>query len=274
MIEAILAKPVTTLAYGWRLERRDGVTLGFTSHDRDVWRNGLLLRAAPGMEPTSVVERLGFENGGLDVRGALTSDALAVRDIEAGRWDGAALTLFTFDWSDPDEPSRSLASGQLGAVSYAGDRFETVFNGPATQLKKAVAPITSPTCRAFFCGAECGLNPMRFTRTALAAANAGSSIILLAGTGLAINRYATGTLRWLEGPNTGLKDIIVSNGTNSVALATPPKQPITTAVRVELFEGCDKTAQTCQNIFSNMVNFRGEPHLPGNDILTRYPGAS
>ena len=30
--------PLTSVAYGWRLERADGVTLGFTSHDADVAR--------------------------------------------------------------------------------------------------------------------------------------------------------------------------------------------------------------------------------------------
>jgi hypothetical protein len=37
-----------TLATFWRIHRRDGVTLGFTSHDRDLWFDGVLYRAAPG----------------------------------------------------------------------------------------------------------------------------------------------------------------------------------------------------------------------------------
>jgi uncharacterized phage protein (TIGR02218 family) len=44
-------------------------------------------------------------------------------------------------------------------------------------------------------------------------------------------------------------------------------------VRVRLTEGCDKRFETCRVRFANSVNFRGEPHLPGNDLLTRYPGA-
>ena len=33
----------------WRIRRRDGVTLGLTSHDRDLWFDGVRHRAAPGM---------------------------------------------------------------------------------------------------------------------------------------------------------------------------------------------------------------------------------
>jgi uncharacterized phage protein (TIGR02218 family) len=273
MIEDLLANPVTSLAYGWRLERCDGVTLGFTSHDCDVVFNGLLLRASPGMEPTSVVERMGFDNGGLDVRGALTSDALAQADIEAGRWDDAALTLFTFDWADSSQPAQHLAAGRLGTISYAGDRFETVFTGPNSVLRKPVAPFTSPTCRANFCDQQCGLNRMRFTREVMAMSNLGDTVALASDTNLVPAHFATGYLLWLEGPNCGLRSLILGNNINSVTLAAPPVEAISLPVRVSLVEGCDKTIATCNSRFANTLNFRGEPHLPGNDILTRYPGA-
>jgi hypothetical protein len=41
-----------------------------------------------------------------------------------------------------------------------------------------------------------------------------------------------------------------------------------------LFEGCDKQLATCAMRFENALKFRGEPFLPGNDVLTRFPGAS
>ena len=44
-------EPVATF---WRVHRRDGVTLGFTSHDRDLWFGGVLHRAAPGMVPSAI----------------------------------------------------------------------------------------------------------------------------------------------------------------------------------------------------------------------------
>ena len=42
---------------------------------------------------------------------------------------------------------------------------------------------------------------------------------------------------------------------------------------VEIVQGCDKMLATCGGRFGNVLNFRGEPHLPGIDLLTRYPGA-
>ena len=35
--------------------------------------------------------------------------------------------------------------------------------------------------------------------------------------------------------------------------------------------GCDKLFATCRDRFANVVNFRGFPHIPGNDFVTSYP---
>jgi uncharacterized phage protein (TIGR02218 family) len=34
--------------------------------------------------------------------------------------------------------------------------------------------------------------------------------------------------------------------------------------------GCDKRFETCRMKFANAVNFRGFPHLPGNDFVVAY----
>jgi uncharacterized phage protein (TIGR02218 family) len=274
MSDVWLAGPVTSTAYGWRLERRDGVTLGFTSHDRDVEVDGLRLRAAPGMMPSTITESIGLEVGGLDVRGALTADAIRPDDLHAGRWDSARLAIFLFDWSDPEAGRRDLAIGELGAVSHSGDSFEAEFRGPAAKLDRPVAPSTSPSCRAVFCDVACGLSAARFTHVRSVGTVTGTTISFSAPLPGAADALAFGALRWLEGPNTGLRADILSSGSNSAQLAAPPAFPVTPGILVELIEGCDKTIATCAARFANAINFRGEPYLPGNDILTRYPGAS
>jgi hypothetical protein len=42
------------LASFWRVRRRDGVTLGFTGHDRDLWFDGVLHQATPGLTPSAI----------------------------------------------------------------------------------------------------------------------------------------------------------------------------------------------------------------------------
>lgn len=274
MSDLWLAGPVTSTAYGWRLERRDGITLGFTSHDRDVEVDGLLLRAAPGMVPSTITESIGLDVDGLDVRGALTADAIRPDDLHAGRWDSARLSIFLFDWFNPQVGKRDLAIGELGAVSHSSDSFEAEFRGPAAKLDLSVVPSTSPSCRAAFCDSACGLSSPRYTHVRPVGSVAGAVVNFGVPPPGTADAFAFGGLRWLEGPNCGLRADIIASGANMVQLASAPPYPVVPGILVELREGCDKTIATCATRFANAINFRGEPYLPGNDILTRYPGAS
>lgn len=49
----------------------------------------------------------------------------------------------------------------------------------------------------------------------------------------------------------------------------PPFFPQSGA-KVRLYAGCDKRIGTCVNKFSNVVNFRGEPFIPGADSLNSF----
>ena len=83
---------------------------------------------------------------------------------------------------------------------------------------------------------------------------------------------AFGELLWMDGANCGLGSPVISVEGAVLHLAEgPPFAPIFPA-QVRLIEGCDKQLSTCRDRFSNAINFRGEAHLPGNDLLTRYPG--
>jgi len=263
---------LNTHAYGWRMERRDGVTLGFTSHDRDVWIEGLRYRASPGMRPSSIVQAEGLEIGGLDVAGAIDDAAITESDLKAGRWNRAALKIFLFDWQNPLLHQQLLASGELGGISYSENGFTAEFFGPATLLDRSAVPKTSPSCRASFCGKLCGLNVRRFQHFGSAVSANGDRLIVAGASQFASDIFAFGQLRWTTGPNAGLLFDIISNNADEFWLATEIPFAVDEGDRFIIIEGCDKTIGTCSSRFNNGPNFRGEPYLPGNDILTRYPG--
>jgi uncharacterized phage protein (TIGR02218 family) len=84
--------------------------------------------------------------------------------------------------------------------------------------------------------------------------------------------YAGGTLRWFGGLNGGLVQAVDVSAGAWVTLRGPPAFAVQPGALVEVVEGCDKSLATCAARFGNAANFRGEPHLPGIDLLTRYPG--
>jgi uncharacterized phage protein (TIGR02218 family) len=50
-----------------------------------------------------------------------------------------------------------------------------------------------------------------------------------------------------------------------------PGMPVTPGDRFRVVAGCDKRADTCRAKFDNLLNFRGFPHIPGDDWVTAYP---
>lgn len=270
---AWLEPELTSIALCWRLDRRDGVTLGFTSHDRDLVIDGLQFRAAPGMLPSAISRSDGFDVDTLDVAGALTSDAISEADLAAGRWDGAKLRLIAIDWEQPDVAPLLLARGDIGDVGMRDGGFSAELRGPTALLERPAIEYTSPECRAELGDKRCRVD-LAGRRRILRVIEVidGATIRLSAGEGAA-NAYGYGRLRWIGGANSGIVSAILSSAGDELVLREPPPFATEDDVLVELIEGCDKSFATCRDRFANAENFRGEPHLPGNDLLTRYPGA-
>jgi uncharacterized phage protein (TIGR02218 family) len=266
---AWLGTELTTMALCWRLDRADGVTLGFTAHDRDLTIGGVLYSARPGMLPSAISQSDGFDVDTLDCSGALTDDAITEADLVAGRWDGARVTLFAADWSDPAAATLPIASGELGDVTVTDGAFTVELRGPTALLERPVVERTSPDCRAELGDRRCRVDVAGRTRTARLVAADGATLTLDAAEP-SPGAYAFGRLRWLDGANAGLSAAIMASAGARLTLREPPFAVPAAGTLVEIVEGCDRLFATCRARFANTANFRGEPHLPGNDLLLRY----
>jgi uncharacterized phage protein (TIGR02218 family) len=268
---SIVDKALTAIAFCWRIERRDGVTLGFTSHDRDIEVDGLRCRSAPGILPSAIGLSAGFEIDRLDVKGALTSDAITAEDLAAGRWDGARLSIFMADWEDPAATPVPVARGELGDVVVRSSAFEAELCGATAALERPVVEQTSPECRAQLGDARCRVDMAGRTSVTRIAAVEGETAVRVERAAEA-GVYGYGRLRWIGGRNSGLACAIARSDGSLLTLRDAPHFPPAAGDLVEVSEGCDKSFATCAGRFANAANFRGEPHLPGVDLLTRYAG--
>ncbi|HZV19341.1 MAG TPA: DUF2163 domain-containing protein [Sphingobium sp.] len=269
-VAEILTQPLCAFAFCWRLERRDGVTIGLTSHDRPLDVAGLRYAAAPGITPSALMRGGDGASDLADIEGALSAAAITEDDLDAGRWDGATLLLHLTEWTEPGVLWLELARGTLGGVERRDGRYAVTLRGAGALLDKAVAPVTSPTCRARLGDGACRIDMRRHQRIVRTVDVVGDR---LRCAGLGAGLYPFGHVRWLGGANAGLVQMIVDQAGDDLFLAEPPAFPVTAGVLALLVEGCDKRLETCTNRFANTANFRGEPHLPGMDLLTRYPGS-
>lgn len=269
-VREILAKPLCALAFCWRLERRDGIAIGLTSHDCDIVVDRFRYRPAPGMRPSAIEKDGSGEGEALEIAGALASGAISAADLEAGRWDGAALSVYLTEWTAPGALWLELARGRLGSVEHGGGQYRVTVSSTLDLLDRPVAPETSPTCRAALGDAQCTVDLRPLTRVVAVAAVDGDAVSV---PGLESGLYSFGTLRWLEGPLAGLSHAVVAQDGDVLMLTEAPTVAIVPGTRARIVEGCDRRLATCAARFGNVPNFRGEPFLPGMDLLTRYPGA-
>ncbi len=268
-----LADDLTHLAMCWKLVRRDGVALGFTTHDRPLLIAGLRYESAPGMAPSAVVNSDGLAIDTMDVAGALSADAITADDLAAGRYDAADVALFMIDWRNPEAGRQMLARGSLGTVA-AGTGPDTGFTatlrGPTAAFSASCIESYSPECRAELGDWRCRVAMQgRYHRltvtstTGLAVSFAGVDADLAASLVGGALRVLTGSLAGLE------RQVLAAEGglvrlDEALALAEGDL--------VAAREGCDKRFATCVGRFANGANFRGEPHVPGGDVLTRIAG--
>ena len=121
MSRIFFASELEGVATFWRIERRDGCVLGFTSHDRNLWFDGVLHRAAPGLVPSAIRRTAGIDSDSAEVEGALAHDAIRAVDLAAGRYDGARFAIGVVDWETLDWAV--LYHGEAGAIAEDAGGF-------------------------------------------------------------------------------------------------------------------------------------------------------
>lgn len=260
-------RELDTAATFWRIFRRDGVTLGFTSHDRSLTFGGIAHRSAPGMVPAAIRMTSDFSDESAGVDGALSHDSIRDADLTAGLFDRAVIEIGIVDWESLAH--QPIYVGTLGRVQGGTNAFSAELNSAKRVLERDLVPRTSPTCRARFCGPGCGLSAARFThRHELTGIDLDLNRVRFDG--LMVASFNDGQIRFLDGPQTGIAFGVLGTSSDWLILDRPLDENLKIGTKAELLEGCDHTIATCSSRFDNALNFRGEPFLPGNDQLARY----
>ena len=260
-------RELDTAATFWRVFRKDGIALGFTSHDRDLIFGGVNHRAAPGMAPAAIRMTSDLTEDSAGVAGALSHGSIREDDLAAGLFDSAAIEIGVVDWETREH--QVLYTGTLGKIEDDGLSFNGELNSAKQVLEQDLVPRTSPTCRANFCGRGCGISAIAVTvRGVLGAIDLDVNRVQFSG--LQPDDFVDGQLRFLDGPQCGIPFGILGASDGWLLVDRPLADGIAIGTPAELRMGCDHTLSTCATRFDNAVNFRGEPFLPGNDLLARY----
>ncbi len=271
-LAAHIAGEVTTLATCWRVARRDGVVLGFTTHDRLLVIDDVTYRASSGFSPSAVAGSNDLSVDNLDVAGALSSAAISEADLRDGRFDFAAIEIFQVNWAELSQGKLIVATGRLGEVTMTDGRFTAEMRGLAQALQQPVGEVYSAECRADLGDARCKVNLAAFTVTGAATSVTSSRAFADSARTEADGWFDYGLLTWTTGANAGLSVEVKSFAGGAFTLFDAMPAAIEVGDAYTVYAGCDKRAATCKAKFANILNFRGEPFVPGPDSMLDYPG--
>jgi uncharacterized phage protein (TIGR02218 family) len=270
-LAAHLAGGVTTMAYCWRITRRDAEVLGFTEHDENIVCDGTAFEATSGLTASQIQTALGLSVDNFTAAGALSSAAISETDILAGRYDDAALELLWVNWADPTQ-FIVVSSGHLGEIKRAGLAFTAEFRSLAARLNQKIGGTYQRTCSATLGDAKCRIDLTRSELRGTAAVQTEGLVRRIVITGLgayAADWFTHGRAAFSSGLNTGIameiKKHTRSAGQDVLELWNAPPFAFEIGDEATVTAGCAKSFAACKNKFANQANFRGFPHIPGAD---------
>ena len=262
----------TTLAQCWKMTRRDSTVLAFTDHDQNIVYDGITYQAQGGMNSSAVVSQSSLAVDNLDIEGILSADSIKETDILAGLYDYSEIENFIINYEDKSQSAISLRKGWLGEIKIQNNQFVAEVRGFTQALSSHLGELYSSECRANFGDAECGYNLASVTVTGSVTAVADNSRFSDTSRAEANGHFNRGVLTFTSGANLGISREVKEFRNQEVVLSLPMPNEITLADNYTLIRGCDKSFNTCASTYSNAVNFRGEPHVPGLDKMLETAG--
>lgn len=278
--EALLAHLKTGATYvcrAWTLRRADGVVMGFTDHDRDLLVEGVPCRADTGLTARALQQTTGLSVDNTEAFGALNSTAITEADLLAGRYDGAEVRAFLVNWQDPTQVVEQFR-GNLGEISRSAGSFRAELRGLSDALNRPHGMAYTSGCSAVLGDARCRFNmlqPGYFADRAVEIVEDGRIFRFDGFTGFDDRWFEHGRLEVTSGAAAGLVGVVkvdrLEGTARRIELWQEIAAPMVAGDTVRILAGCNKTTTACKAKFANLLNFRGFPHIPGEDWLASYP---
>ena len=271
-----LSLEITTACHCWRLTRVDGTVSGYTDHDRPLTVDGARFEPETGFSASEARDTLGLAVDTVDVEGALSSADIRDEDIAVGLYDGAKVETLLVNWRKPEQFAR-LRTATIGKITRSDSRFVAELESLVHALDQPSGRYVARACDAELGDARCGfaLNRSGYSATGTVLSSEEREVIVAGGLdAFEPGWFAQGLIAWTTGVRMGRKDRIVEHRKDmrgivlTLRSVSGPKLEVGDAFTITA--GCDKSFATCKAKFSNQLNFRGFPHLPGNDAAYGY----
>lgn len=277
---AHLATGATTLCRCWMISRKDGQVRGFTDHDRDLSFEQVTFRAQTGLNAAALQQTTGLSVDNSQAVGALSDFGLTETEILAGKYDEAKVVAWLVNWTDVSQRIAQFR-GSIGEIRRSGAVFEAELRGLTEALNKTQGRAYHRKCAAVLGDKSCKFDLESLGYATELAIEGGDGKGRFDFSGLSdfdIGWFKHGTINVISGAAQGaIRSIKIDRFDGGLRKITLWQELPVAAAKgdlVRLEAGCDKRADTCKLKFHNFLNYRGFPHIPGEDWALSYPTSS
>lgn len=272
----------TTHCMCWKLTRVDTIVMGFTDHDEDIVFDAVTYAAATGMVGSTISASSNLNVDDMDAIGALTSAAITESDIQKKLYDNAFIQVFRVDFTNVTKRIE-IFTGFIGNVVRGTIDFKAEVRSLSTVLNQTQGQVYQKMCNVDLFSTKCGKltsDSADYEKLAVPVAAVFSRRLFTVTdskvTGRSTDWFTGGKLTWTTGTNTGfvseVKSSLLQDGGVDAWIDLWEAMPtdISVADQFTITTGCNKSIEICKSKFSNVVNFRGFPRIPGTDAIVTY----
>ena len=270
----------SSTCHAWHVVRKDGKEYGFTDHDEDLTFDGIIFKANSGLTAGAIQKTAGLAVDNTEVSGALTDAGITEADIAAGRFDGAKVTTWLVNWSNVDDRTIRFR-GHFGEIQRGSGAFKVELRGLTDTLNQQRGRSYQPNCAAVVGDAECRFDltqPGFRLEASVQSIERNGVYVIKAQPDFPEQWFERGKATILFGRAQGITGVVKFDrekvGGRQITLWIDFKVSPEIGDLIAFDAGCDRSATTCRSKFSNFLNFRGFPNIPGADWVASYPTAT
>lgn len=271
--------------------------IGFTSNSRDMTlpgHAGVTFKSAVGITPSAIEMKL-EEASSLEMQGMYTSGTFERNDIIGGLWDYAEIEIFSASWDNPNLGELVHFRGNLGEFKDYQQFFNVEARGLLGRLSSDAGVVTTRYCRVKnFGDSQCKFTANTVTIDSVVydisvngevySADSNRRMLYFLGSlwdggilplnippdGFFNNGQVTCTAGANEGISREVLKSTYAGGKFRLSLKRAFPFAISSGDLFDIKAGCNRTLEDCKK-FNNVINFRGEPYIPGIEAMNRVP---
>lgn len=195
-----------------------------------------------------------------------------------GLWDDAEVRLYRYSWAHPEWGVDHMVRGNIGSIGAKDGKILVEVRGLQQFLQAPIAIVTSKTCRARFNSAAHGCFAEEYSQLSYWAdidsviSNREFTVVYDMPQGeIPSQMTLNGSVFFEDGKSASLARSFRGplSPVTYILLDAPLISGFDIGDRVVVRAGCGKTLEDCKTVYGQVLNFQGEPHLPGVDKMSK-----